>query len=85
MTFEHHDSLYLLFVRRPIAHRMSVSLRHFVSLQRVYVGPTLLLGLIDLQESIRQRDTRIYKEEPTWELGRREEGRKGRHSYRSWA
>ena len=53
MTFEHHDSLYLLFVRRPIAHRMSVSL------QTVYVGPTLLLGWIDLQE--RRSDTRIKK------------------------
>lgn len=78
MTFEHHDSLYLLFVRRPIAHRMSVSLRHFVSLQRVYVGPTLLLGLIDLQE--RRGDTRIKKSLPG-----EEEGRKGRDSYSSRA
>ena len=71
MTFEHHDSLYLLFVRRPIAHRMSVSLRHFVSLQRVYVGPTLLLGLIDLQE--RRGDTRIKKSLPgSWGGGGKE-------------
>ena len=80
MTFEHHDSLYLLFVRRPIAHRMSVSLRHFVSLQRVYVGPTLLLGLIDLQE--RRGDTRIKK---TYLGPGVEEGRKGRDSYSSRA
>ena len=52
---------------------MSVFLRHFVSLQRMYVGPTLLLGLVDLQESIRQRDTRIKKNLPgSWGGGGKE-------------
>ena len=68
----------MLFERRPRAHHMSVSLKHFVSLQRVYVGPTLLLGLIDLQE--RRGDTRIKKSLPG-----EEEGRKGRDSYSSRA
>ena len=50
---------------------MSMSLRHFVSLQRVYVGPTLLLGLIDLQE--RRGDTRIKKNLPgSWGGGGKE-------------
>ena len=53
---------------------MSLLLRPFVSLQRTYVGPTLLLGLIDPQESRRH----THKEEPTWDrLGRRREGRGG--------
>ena len=59
---------------------MSMSLRHFVSLQRVYVGPTLLLGLIDLQE--RRGDTRIKK---TYLGAGEEEERKGRHSFSSRA
>ena len=57
---------------------MSVFLRHFVFLQRVYVGLTLFLGLVDLQE--RRGDTRIKKSLPG-----EEEGRKGRDSYSSRA
>ena len=48
--------------------------RSFVPLQRMYAGlralPTLLLGLIDVQESRWQRETRIKKNLP----GRRRKG-----------